>query len=100
MMESGELTSTPQNPMGLGVWPLTPPDDDVATGDDLLEASFPYSLSSEQYPATSTWGTSNFSTPEYGTMMAQEFSATGHYLGTSSSKQTTLGIRVRLRLTE
>ncbi|KAI9785199.1 MAG: hypothetical protein M1839_000837 [Geoglossum umbratile] len=85
-MESGELTSTPQNPMGLGVWPLTPPENDVAPGEGTIEARFPYSLSSEQYPATSTWGTSNFSNPEYETIIAQGFPAAGHYLGSSAGQ--------------
>ena len=94
-MESGELTSTPQNPMGLGVWPLTPPENGITAGEDIIEADFPYSLSSEQYPATSTWGISNFSTPEYETMIAQGFPTTGHYLS-SNGEHTPLRIRIRL----
>ncbi|KAH0548200.1 hypothetical protein GP486_008083, partial [Trichoglossum hirsutum] len=83
-MESGEVTSTPQNPMGLGVWPLTTHEADFTTSQDgqattTMETGFPYTPP-EQYQPTSTWDTSDFTMPDYDALMAQNYSTTGHYI--------------------
>ncbi|KAH0534207.1 hypothetical protein FGG08_007204 [Glutinoglossum americanum] len=100
-MESGEVTSTPQNPMGLGVWPLTPPESDFAASPDdqavtAMETGFPYS-SPEQYQPTSTWGTTNFSLPEYDGLTSQSYSVTGHYINDGQFGQKACGDSVDIQ---
>src|SRR5436190_908200 len=80
-VESGELTSTPQNPMGLGVWPLTPPETKIRSSisngqPTMLSTSFSYSLP-EQYPTASAWNDDSYTLLEYQSISAHNFPVNG-----------------------